>query len=292
MSKHWVKVLTLMLPALTGCLVHTRKLQVPKAPALVMSAKADDLVARVNQHFASIHTLNATVELQAQVGGSHKGAVTDYTSFRGYILMRQPGYLRILGLVPVLHTRAFDLASNGDAFKLLIPSKSKAITGKTRITKKSKNALENLRPNLFFDSMLIQDISLDEQVFVTGETRVYSDAARKQLLEEPVYDLAIVRRKEDGKELALERVIRFGRADLMPFEQDIYDEDGNIETQTVYGRYQTFGDVRFPGTVTIKRPLDEYQITLTIEKLTLNQPLTDDQFELKIPDGIAIQQLE
>lgn len=284
--------MALLLPVLTGCLSHTRKLQAPKPPAMVLSAKATDLVSRVNEQFAAVRTLTATVELQAQVGGARKGAVTDYTSFRGYILMEKPAKLRVLGLVPVLHTRAFDLASNGEAFKLLIPPRNKAIVGKTRVTKKSKNALENLRPSLFFDSMLIQDISPDDQVFVTGETRVYTDAAKKQLLEEPVYDLAIVRRKESGNELRLSRVIRFGRVDLKPFEQDIYDQDGNIETQTIYGQYQNFGATNFPGTVTIKRPLEEYQITLTIEKLTLNQTLTDSQFEMKIPEGIPIQQLD
>lgn len=292
MSKHWLRAMTLLLPALAGCLSHTRKLQAPKPPAFVLNAKAADLVGRVNEQFASIQTLNAAVEFQAQVGGARKGAVTDYTSFRGYILMRKPGKLRVLGLVPVLHTRAFDLASNGNLFKLLIPPKSKAIIGKTVMTKKSKNAIENLRPSLFFDSMLIRDISPDEQVFVTGETRIHMDAKKKQLLEEPVYDLAIVHRKESGNELALDRVIRFSRVDLQPFEQDIYDKDGNIETQTLYGPYQTFGDVKFPGTVTIKRPLDEYQITLAIEKLTLNQPLADDQFEMKIPEGILVQQLD
>jgi outer membrane lipoprotein-sorting protein len=291
MSKHWLKALTLILPTLTGCLYHTRKVQVPKAAAVVQGARGEDLVKQVNEAYAAIHTLTATVEFQAQVGGSHKGAVTDYTSFRGYILMEKPGKLRVLGLVPVLHTHAFDLASNGDTFKLLIPPKSKAIVGKAQVTSPTKNALENLRPGLFFDSMLIHSISPEEQIFVTGESRVFTDPAKKHLVEEPVYDLAIVRRKPNGNELMLDRVIRFGRANLLPFEQDIYDSDGNITTQVLYGPYQTFGDTRFPGTVTIKRPLDEYQITLTIEKLTLNQNLTDDQFELKIPEGIAVQQL-
>jgi hypothetical protein len=291
MSKHWLRALTLILPTLTGCLYHTRKVTVPKPAGVAQSARGEELVKQVNDAYAAIRTLTATVEFQAQVGGAKKGAVTDYTSFRGYILMEKPGKLRVLGLVPVLHTHAFDLASNGDTFKLLIPPKSKAIEGKAQVTKPSKNALENLRPGLFFDSMLIHSISPDDQIFVTGESRVFMDKERKQLLEEPVYDLAIVRRKPDGNELMLDRVIRFGRTNLLPFEQDIYDSDGNITTQVLYGPYQTFGNTRFPGTVTIKRPLDEYQITLTIEKLTLNQNLTEDQFELKIPEGIPIQQL-
>jgi len=293
MSKRAIKVLAaLLLPALSGCLYHTRKVQVLKAPAVVMNAKAENLVERINQQFAAIQTLNATVYFQAQVGGTHKGAVTDYSSFRGYILMRKPEDLRVLGLVPVLHTRAFDLASKGSAFKLLIPPKNKAIIGTSPVTRKSANTLENLRPNVFFDSMLIQSVSPESQVYVTGESRNYMDADKKHLLEEPVYDLAILRRKESGNELTLQRVIRFGRVDLRPFEQDIYDEDGNIETQTIYGPYQSFGSIQFPGTVTIKRPLDEYQITITIEKLTLNQSLTDDQFDLKIPEGTIVQRLD
>src|SRR5271165_4700299 len=197
MSKHRIKVLAaLLLPALSGCLYHTRKVQVLKAPAVVMNAKAENLVERINQQFAAIQTLNATVYFQAQVGGTHKGAVTDYSSFRGYILMRKPEDLRVLGLVPVLHTRAFDLASKGSAFKLLIPPKNKAIIGTSPVTRKSANTLENLRPNVFFDSMLIQSVSPESQVYVTGESRNYMDADKKHLLEEPVYDLAILRRKE------------------------------------------------------------------------------------------------
>jgi outer membrane lipoprotein-sorting protein len=48
----------------------------------------------------------------------------------------------------------------------------------------------------------------------------------------------------------------------------------------------------FPGVVTIKRPLEEFQIVLTIQKLVLNQSLADDQFELKFPDDVKVQRLE
>jgi hypothetical protein len=94
------------------------------------------------------------------------------------------------------------------------------------------------------------------------------------------------------RELIPKRVIRFNRENLQPVEQDSYDSDGNIETQTVYGPLQTFGENKFPGIVTIKRPLDEYQIVLTIQKLVLNQPLAHDQFELKIPDGVQIKTVD
>ena len=63
----------------------------------------------------------------------------------------------------------------------------------------------------------------------------------------------------------------------MPIEQDIYNADGDLETQVIYGPYQDFNGTQFPGTITINRVIDEYKITLTVEKVTLNNrwPMTN-----------------
>ena len=58
----------------------------------------------------------AKVLIQASVGGATKGKETDYTSIRGYILLRQPSMLRVLGLLPVIETRAFDMVSDGNIY--------------------------------------------------------------------------------------------------------------------------------------------------------------------------------
>ena len=47
--------------------------------------------------------------------------------------------------------------------------------------------------------------------------------------------------------LLARRVIHFSRIDLRPIEEDIYDQDGQIQTQAMYGPMQTFGDEHFPG---------------------------------------------
>jgi outer membrane lipoprotein-sorting protein len=293
-----VGLAALCLSALTGCLSHTRKLQIPKGPLVVMTADAAQLVGNVNRAYDAIHSLNATVDLQASVGGLKKGSVTDYTSFRAYILVRKPEMLRVLGLLPVVRTPAFDLVSDGHTFKLMIPSKNQAIEGKNSVVTKSSNTLMNMRPSLFFDSILIRDVAPDDDVILTTDNNVSQDPKTKKWTEEKDYLLSIVRAKDPSKgpnlvhELIPRRVIRFNRENLQPIEQDIYDSDGNIETQTLYGPLQTFGAEKFPGTVTIKRPQEEYQIVLTIQKVVLNQPLADDQFELKIPEGVQIKQLE
>jgi outer membrane lipoprotein-sorting protein len=44
--------------------------------------------------------------------------------------------------------------------------------------------------------------------------------------------------------------------------------------------------------VIIKRPLEEYQLVLTVERVQENMTLTDDQFQIKLPEGTKIQNLE
>jgi outer membrane lipoprotein-sorting protein len=55
---------------------------------------------------------------------------------------------------------------------------------------------------------------------------------------------------------------------------------------------QTYGDQRFPGTVTIKWPLQEQQILVTIQKLRINLQLEDTTFHVTIPSGTAVQELK
>ncbi len=288
----------LCLPLLSGCLYHTRKLQ-PVAPSgAVMNADATQLANILSRNYDSIQTLSATVDLQASVGGTKKGSITDYASFRGFILLRKPEMLRVIGLLPVLRTQAFDLASDGSTFKLYIPSKTEAIKGKNSLTAKSANPIFNLRPNMFFDSMLIRKIEPNDQVFLTTDNNVIQDPKTKKYREVREYLLWFVRAKTGTKEpnavpeLIPERRVRFSSETLQPVEQVIYDQDGKPETITLYGALQTFGTEKFPGTITIKRPQEEYQIVMTVLKLVLNQTLKDDQFQLDVPEGVKVQKLD
>jgi hypothetical protein len=292
MRKFWFQAMALCLPVVTGCLSHTRKLPQPKMPGVVKSADVQQLVSNINKQYEAIQTLNATVEFKASVGGQQKGKITDFTSIHGYILLRKPEMLRVLGLLPVLNTRAFDLASDGSNFKLLIPHENKAIVGSNAVSKPSAKALENMRPYIFFDSLLIHGIGSDELLSLTTDINTVLDPKHKQLLLQPEYDLGVFRQTANSNVLVPVRVIHVSRVDLLPSGEDIYDKDGNIQTQAVYGPYESFGDFRFPGSITIKRPLEEYQIIITFQKVTVNQALPDAQFQLKIPDGTQIQNLQ
>lgn len=284
--------LTMLLPVLTGCLVHTRK--VPRAimPKVVMTATPEQLVARINQQYDAINSMSASVQFTATEGGALNGKEKTYASFSGYILLRKPESLRVIGFLPVVHSRAFDMASDGETFKLWIPPKNKVIEGTNEITKESPNALENMRPYIFFDSLLIRKISPEDKLMMTADSDTVVNPKTKKLEIRPEYLLTVARSQENSNVQLPERVIQFSRIDLRPVEEDIYDREGQIQTQALYGRLQTYGDHQFPGTVTIRRPLEQYQIQISITKLNVNLPLSDQSFELKVPEGTPVQKLQ
>jgi hypothetical protein len=101
--------------------------------------------------------------------------------------------------------------------------------------------------------------------------------------------IVVIRKSERG--WFLSRKIVFGRTDLLPHRQLIYDEEGNLSTQSRYEGYKDYDGVSFPSQIEIWRPQEEYDITLTMVKLELNKPLPDDKFMLEQPPGAEVVHL-
>jgi outer membrane lipoprotein-sorting protein len=297
MRKSWLKLSALLLPVATGCLSHTRKLDQPELIPVIKPDVAQ-LIEIINQRYQQVSSLTATLDFAVSVSGPGRSEWTDYTTCSGYLLFRKPYMLRVLVLVPVLHTRALDLVSDGTTFTLFIPPKNRAIEGKNTVTKISVNPLENLRPNVFLDTFLVHDIAPSEIVSVIQERTMKENGQTKRLMELPEYDLTVfddVPRSAHSAPVQIakpQRVIRFAQGDLLPIGQDIYDANGNLETEVVYGPYRDFGGIAFPSTIDIDRPFEGYRIRLTVSKLAVNQAVTDDTFELKIPKAIQVEKVE
>ena len=284
----------LLLPTLllSGCMFTTRKLPVPRPPMVTQSVTPAELVTQLNNRWEAINSLTAKVEIQLSVLKQKEGVAKDYTTIRGQIVMRKPESLRVVGMVPLLGTKIFDMASDGKDFTASIPVLSTAYRGSNALKKKSANPLENLRPKIFFDAMLVKGLDPDGQFMVTSETITGEDAAKKHLYLIPEYILSIMRRKADTQELAPVRVVRFHRDDLLPYQQDTYDSTGNIETQVFYADYRNFDSLPFPSTIIIKRPMEELQVVLTVDEMKQNVPMKDEQFEVKILEGTPVKNLE
>ncbi|RZU41802.1 DUF4292 domain-containing protein [Edaphobacter modestus] len=281
-----------VLPALTGCLSHTRYVPKTRIADVIISTSLDVMAKQLATRYDAIQAFNAGIEISATTGGGLQGKETQSLSFAGYILMRKPELLRVLLLVPVVRTQALDMVSDGKNFKLLIPPRKRAIVGSNTVTTQSKNGLENLRPDVFFDSMFIQGPDQDQIISMTTDIRVIeSGKKKKDLIEEPAYSLQILARPE-GQTVRTLRVVHINSTDLLPYQQDIYDTNGQVITKAHYSNYQYYGNTPFPSNIIIERPRDHYSLTVNITKLTLNGKLDDDQFELKIPETIPVETLK
>jgi outer membrane lipoprotein-sorting protein len=282
--------LMLALP-LSGCLFRSHRAQVLLSNAPLKTAALDQLVALINNEANKVHTLSATVNIAASTGGSKKGKITEYKEIKGYILVRQPNMLRMIGLLPIVRNRAFDMVSDGRIFKLWVPPENKFVVGSNNVVRPSQKPLENLRPQHIYDALLLHPIdpSHDIAVLEQGNRTVTDPKTKKQVLE-PVYNIDVISRADHGWYLA--RKITFSRVDLMPIRQRVYDRNGYLATDATYFVFKDYNGLMFPSVIRIWRPQEEYTVTITFEKLTMNQPLTDDQFVLNQPPGSQLVQLD
>lgn len=292
MIKNGLIFATMMMTlSLTGCLFRTRKIEPHRSSATLQEATPDQLIQKINDEAAKIHTLNATIDMSASAGGTKKGKVTDYSEIRGYILLRKPAMLRMIGLLPIVRSRAFDMVSDGQQFKLFIPPKNRFVVGRNDTIRPARQSLENLRPQHVLDALLVQAIDeKDEIAVLEAGTEVVRDPKGKKLTQEPTYIIDILRRDREG--WFLSRKVIFDREDLKPHRQIVYDRSGNLATDARYEQFRDYNGLLFPSVIQIERPQEEYSIVLSVLKLRLNEPLKDEQFVLQQPAGTQLVQLD
>ncbi len=284
--------LAALLASQTGCLFRTRVVEMRTSTAKLQTSTKQELVDRINQQASQIKTLNATVEIATSVGGEKKGKVTDYEEITGYILVRKPDMLRMIGLFPLVRNKAFDMVSDGNRFKLSIPAKNKFYVGSAEVTRPASNPLANLRPQVVYNALLLPEIGKDEIAVLENDTEAVVDAKAKKLVQQPDYVIDIIRRTDSGSDWYLYRKILFERVNLVPHHQIVYDAAGEIATDVTYQVYRNYNGASFPNVIQIDRPREEYSIRLTVTKMLINEPIRDDQFALQQPPGSQLVDLD
>ncbi len=280
--------LLLVIP-LTGCLFHSHKVT-PQAAAHLKTATQQELVDYINEQAEKIKSLQATVDIDTAVGGAKRGKVTDYKEIRGYVLMQKPAMLRMIGLMPVVRNRAFDMVSDGDQFKLWIPPKNKFFTGHNEISHVSANTLENMRPQHLYNALLVHRIEAENEIAVLENDFEPVKTSKNAEIMQPDYVVDVIHKAKEHWYLS--RKITFSRNDLLPHRQRIFDDTGTMVTDASYDEFQNHGGIEFPNRIEIWRPVEEYTIVLKILKLQLNEALKSEQFALERPPGAEVVNLD
>ena len=277
-------ILLLCLSALdfSGCFVRRRIItrKGGRAAPILLTADKQTLIDRLAHEYRLIQNFNATVDMTPALGSSEKNKITEYKDVRGYILFRKPADIRIIGLYPVVRNKAFDMVSNGTDFRLYLPAKNRFVTGSNQLSARSKNKIENLRPQHFLEALLVAPMSPDEKAELVNLTD--EDNA--------VYILHLVHVQPDG-EILPTRSIWFSRLNLHIARQIVYDPAGNILTDARYNDWQNYDGVPFPKVIDIDRPQDEYAVVLTVVKMDINRGVSAGKFVLEQPEGTQLQVL-
>jgi hypothetical protein len=267
---------------LSSCVVRrrliTRKATGGKAAPNLLVADQASLIDSISKHYNAVHDFSATVDMTPALGTAEKSHITEYKDVTGYILFRKPAQIHIIGLYPVIRSKAFDMASTGLDFKLYIPAHNLFLMGSNEIGKPSANKIENLRPQFFLDAMLVKPVDTAAKIFTTNMTD-----------EDEAYYIVHAIRETTGGNLQLERELWFNRLDLLLARQLIFDAAGNILTDVRYSEWKSWDNVAFPKHIDFNRPQDGIGVVLDIVKMDINKGVPDDKFVLTQPEGTKLQ---
>jgi Domain of unknown function (DUF4292) len=290
--RFWLLALPLLLWPATGCLFRTRPVEEKYSKTPLRESSQQGLIDSIDKQAATIHSLQATVDIDTSVGGVKKGHVTDYKEIRGYVLARKPAMLHLIGLLPIVRTTAFDIVSDGEEFKLWIPPKNRFVVGRNDVgTPSTDQPMENIRPQDIYQALLIPPIdAVSELAVMERSYEILHDAKGHPILQDD-YELVVIRKKGD-KGATLSRKIVFSRTDLQPHRQYIYDDQGKLVTDARYADYKDYDGVSFPSRIELYRPQEEYDIKMNLLKLEINKPLKDEQFTLEQPPGAEVVHLD
>ena len=277
-------VFSALLLVTPGCLVRkVAHVHPPGQSAPALNASLTELVAKINAWDSSIHTLSAVVDLEPSAGSVYSGVITEYHDVKGALILQRPSTIRMQGLAPVVRTTIFDMVSKGDEFRLYIPTKHKFIIGKNTFHRPAKNALENLRPQHILQALVVPPVDAEHETPFLYEGQSRTERRR-------FYEVNIVEAPGDHH-LIPHRIIWFDRADLELVRMQFYEPDGTYTEDVRYSAYQDFQGVHFPTHIEVSRPAEDYEVTITIDKATFNQPIAPEKFDLEKPAGADLVNL-
>jgi outer membrane lipoprotein-sorting protein len=272
-----------------GCGMKKTRIVEKKEIRAQMQASEDQLFAAYNGQARAVRSLQATVDLVPSTGSTYSGVIEDYHDVPGFVLAQRPAMVRVIGQAPVVAKNIFDMVSDGQTFRIYIPSKNSFLVGATSLARASKKPIENLRPQHVVDALFWPEIAADATVLFE---QFDADPDR-------YYILTLLRQGEGGK-LEISRKIWFDRADLRVSRLQLYGAAGRLDSDVLYSDWQPLGatpaagsgpaaaQTMFARDIHLWRPQDDYKLEIRILKLTVNEEISADRFELTQPAGTEL----
>ena len=258
-------------------------------------ATREELLASYNAIARNLKTLNATVELKPTAGSRYSGVIEEYHEVKAFLLAERPAEVRMIGQAPVIGKTVFDMASDGDTFRVSIPTKNKFLVGSVAGERNSAKPIENLRPQHLLDALLWHEIRKEEAVTM----REFNNEQGRY------YVLTVLR---GGYQLEVLREIWFDRANLQVAHILNYGPKGTLLSDVSFFDWEPLDNsataqtsapaasagpmpaptptvTSFPRTILIDRSHDDYKLELQVTKIAVNEEIPADRFKLEQPPG-------
>ena len=266
----------------SGCGVSRKHVVPPAQIRPALDATKAQLLAQYNETARAIHSINAAMDLIPTAGSTYSGVIEQYHDVNGFILAERPAHIRMIGQAPVVAKNVFDMVSDGETFRIFIPSKNKFITGPANLERPAKKPIENLRPQHLLDALFWPEIPAGALVLFEE----WNEAPERY------YILTELRNGPEGLEAA--RKIWIDRADLSFAHLEIFAAGGRLVTDIRYSDWEPVAaepTPKYPRHIWVSRPHDDYQLEVKITKLTVNEAIAADRFELPQPPGTELVQV-
>jgi outer membrane lipoprotein-sorting protein len=280
----WILLLAFLATQAAGCITIKRRTEVKKEEIRPqLESSEENLLASYNGQVRAVQSLQATVDLIPSTGTTYSGVIEEYHDVPGFILAQRPATVRMIGQAPVVAKNIFDMVSDGKEFRIYIPSKNSFLVGPTALIRSSKKPLENLRPQHVVEALFWPEFPPTANVLF--EQFDFSVSR--------YYFLTLLRQTESGK-FEIARRIWYSRTDLRVARVQLYGAGGKLESDIQYSDWEPVPaaegapateQASFARDIHIWRPQDDYKLEIKILKLTLNEPISPDRFELAQPAG-------
>ncbi|MEW5976595.1 MAG: DUF4292 domain-containing protein [Acidobacteriota bacterium] len=233
-------------------------------------ATREELIQEVNKAASEIDSLKMTVLFELTGGSINTGEISKYRETDGFIIAKRPELIRLIG--QAFKVTVFIVVSNREEFFVDVPPQKKyyhGLNGKPILHKKVVAA--NLRPHQIHRGLMIDPLPELESPNIFLE--------EDQEGRHKYYILNVVGPK------GLKRKIWFDRFDLRLFRQKYFVDEGKVDSDITYSKFEEHDGRSYPSVIDLKWPQEDFSLRLTIKKLEINPPLTAEQFELPQPPG-------
>src|SRR6059058_2841881 len=254
----------------------------PSQRSVAKDATREELFEEYNLIARSTKTLNANVELKPTAGSKYSGLIDEYHEVKAFILAVRPTEIRVIGQAPVIGTTVFDMASDGETFRVSIPPKKKFLVGPVAVERSSSKPIENLRPQHLLDALLWPEIRKEESVTL----REYNEENARY------YILTVLR---GGYQVEVLREIWFDRSELQVSRMLTFGPKGVLLSDVRLGDWQpsdaatsSTAAALFPRAIRIERPHDDYQLDLRVTKVIMNEEIPAERYKLEQPAGAEL----